>query len=905
VEDDRVRDLAPEYRRQCERPPGLCWGLAEDGRGSLWIGTDRLVRFDGRRFCVLDPTQEEGAIYVVCQDAHGDVWVGGNKGQIWRPDGERLRPQTLPYHGLTKRVRCDREGRLWFCTSGDGAYCLDGDSFHHITTADGLASNVVDDLLQDREGLLWFATFGAGVSCCDPHSMHCFGRDEGLRVRDLVDADEDGLWLGLEPGYARLEGDQIALPGVTASGPRVNGLLCAVKRGEVWAGGQVGLARLTGQDGEAPTWVPEFGDVRLTAAAIDGQGRLLLGLRGGLRYENKVELSLALYDGEDSQRLHALERASWESQIKRILVARDGRIWFAVGGWEGMGVSGLIGYLDEGNRVVTYQVEEGLIDSRIEDLLEDRHGRLWVATRGGLSCLDVRQDGGGRFRNYTSREGLPANGILCLCEDRDGSLWCGAEGGVIHYDGTRFQFVRSPALVGPVRSVIQDRQGALWFATGRGVVRYTPAETPPLAHMLRVVADRTYEGVDEVEVPDAIGQVSFEFRGVSMRTDPRDLLYSHRLQGLQEGWQPVSGARKIDYPDLSPGDYTFEVKAIDRDLNESEPVSLKVSVVPNPRMQGFAEALGAGAGEFVGRSPALRRLQQQLAEVAGTDLTVLILGETGTGKGLVARTLHAMSARRNGPLIQVNCGALPEALIESELFGHEKGAFTGAHARKLGKVELAAGGTLFLDEIGDMSRDAQVKLLHLLEERRYERVGGAQTLQADVRVVAATNRDLESMVAEDSFREDLFYRLQVFPVRLPPLRQRSEDIELLAAYFAERMAAHLHKPLVHIEADAFAALCRYAWPGNVRELEHAVQRAVIICRDGRLRADDLALASRPVHEIDPQDWVPPEEYERRYLRRILERCGWVIRGDTGAAAQLGLAESTLRGRMKKLGIERP
>jgi transcriptional regulator with AAA-type ATPase domain/ligand-binding sensor domain-containing protein len=899
---DRVHDLTLEYRRQCERSPGLCWGLAQDRQGNIWIGTDRLVRFDGRRFFVFDPVEGKEWAYVVCQDAKGDIWAGGND-QIWRFDGEVFQPQDLPYRGRTKRVRCDREGRLWFCTGDVGAYCLDGEEFYHITAADGLASNRIDDLLQDREGLLWFATFGAGISRCDLHSMHCFGREDMLRVSKVVEDNRGGLWLGLEDGLARLEGSCLALSENAAEAEGGgHGLLCKGAGEELWVKGERGVGRLVGGDLERPEWISELADVAATAAVVDSQGRLLLGL---LRFlENGVELELVLYDGRDCRTLYTREEGSSELRIKQILIARDGRIWFAVGSWEGLAGGGYIGYLNGVDKVVTYQNEEGLVDSRVEDLLEDRQGRLWVATRGGLSCFDERQDIGRQFRNFTLREGLPVNAVLCLCKDRQGGIWCGAEGGVVYYDGSRFQFIRSPALIGPVRSIVEDQQGDLWFATGRGMVRYRQAETRPLVHMLRVVADHTYEG-DVVEVPDRTGQVTFEFRGVSMRTEPRDLLYTHRLRGFQEEWQPATGASRVTFPELPLGDYTFEVKGIDRDLNESEPASVDLKVVPDERIQGLAEALGAGISEFVGESPALRRVQAQIAQVAETDLTVLILGETGTGKGLVARFLHAMSTRRDGPLIQINCGALPEALVESELFGHEKGAFTGAHTRKLGKVELATGGTLFLDEIGDMNREAQVKLLHLLEERQFERVGGTQTLQADVRIVAATNRDLKSMVAKNSFREDLFYRLQVFPVPLPPLRLRLEDVELLAVHFAERMATHLHKPLVYIEDAAFAALRSYAWPGNVRELEHVVQRAVIICRDGRLRADDLALVSRSTQAVELQEWVSPEEYERRYMLRMLERCGWVLRGEKGAAAQLGLAESTLRGRMKKLGIERP
>jgi len=323
------------------------------------------------------------------------------------------------------------------------------------------------------------------------------------------------------------------------------------------------------------------------------------------------------------------------------------------------------------------------------------------------------------------------------------------------------------------------------------------------------------------------------------------------------------------------------------------------------RLEGVAEALKGISEEFVGESKALRRVQEQLAEVAPTDVTVLIWGETGTGKGLAARTIHESSTRHKGPLIPVNCGAIPENLVESELFGHERGAFTGAVRRKLGKVELAEGGTLFLDEIGDMSLEAQAKVLRLLEERTFERVGGIQTLQAHARVIAATNRALTQMVEAKQFREDLYFRLQVFPVRLPPLRERREDIPALASHFLKQWAAHLNKAVSRLTPQAWAFARAYDWPGNVRELEHVIQRAVIVCRGPAIQVGDLALGGVQADERPAEEVVSLEEHERRYIREVLEQTRWVVRGSRGAAALLGMPGSTLQSRMKKLGIVRP
>jgi DNA-binding NtrC family response regulator len=246
---------------------------------------------------------------------------------------------------------------------------------------------------------------------------------------------------------------------------------------------------------------------------------------------------------------------------------------------------------------------------------------------------------------------------------------------------------------------------------------------------------------------------------------------------------------------------------------------------------------------LVGQSRAWQQVQADLAQVALTDLTVLILGETGTGKGLAAGAIHTHSPRRAGPFIQVNCGAIPKELVESELFGHERGAFTGAVSRKLGRFELAEGGTLFLDEVGDLPLDSQTALLQFLQEQTFQRVGGKEVLRGDVRIIAATNRDLETAVQQGVFRKDLFYRLNGFVVELPPLRQRQEDIPLLAEYFAGEFARHLNRPVPAIDPEVVVYLQSYDWPGNVRELEHLVQRAVLLCKEGIIRREDLAVPS--------------------------------------------------------------
>ena len=306
-------------------------------------------------------------------------------------------------------------------------------------------------------------------------------------------------------------------------------------------------------------------------------------------------------------------------------------------------------------------------------------------------------------------------------------------------------------------------------------------------------------------------------------------------------------------------------------------------------------------GEIIGDSPVFKHVLDQVATVAPTDASVLILGETGTGKELVARAIHDLSARRERTFVKLNCAAIPTGLLESELFGHERGAFTGAIAQKVGRFELAHQGTLFLDEIGDIPLELQPKLLRALQEHEFERLGGTRTIKVDVRLVAATNRDLPQMINERQFRTDLYYRLNVFPISIPPLRERAGDVSKLVRYFTQKYARRMNKPIDNISQQTLEALTRYAWPGNVRELENLIERAVILTRGSTLEIPRSEL------RIAPEDKNAPmtlEDAEREHIRRTLEQANWVVGGPNGAAARLGMKRTTLQSKMKKLGIAR-
>jgi formate hydrogenlyase transcriptional activator len=309
-------------------------------------------------------------------------------------------------------------------------------------------------------------------------------------------------------------------------------------------------------------------------------------------------------------------------------------------------------------------------------------------------------------------------------------------------------------------------------------------------------------------------------------------------------------------------------------------------------------------GEVVGESDSLRRVLKQVETVAPTTSTVIIRGETGTGKELIARALHELSPRRDRTFVKLNCAAIPMGLLESELFGHERGAFTGAINQKVGRFELADKGTLFLDEVGDIPLELQPKLLRVLQEQEFERLGGTKTLKVDVRLLAATHRDLAAMVAEGRFRSDLYYRLNVFPVMLPPLRERRDDIPHLVRHFTERFARAMGRRIETVPSAVMDALIQYSWPGNIRELQNVIERAVILSPGATLQIplDDLLPNERTQSAAPPAEPVTLVDAEREHILRALRETGWVLGGPNGAAVRLGMKRSTLQWKIKKFGI---
>ena len=406
------------------------------------------------------------------------------------------------------------------------------------------------------------------------------------------------------------------------------------------------------------------------------------------------------------------------------------------------------------------------------------------------------------------------------------------------------------------------------------------------------------------DTPDAQRRVREAFEAIGRGTDTSGVVLELRRK---DDGKPV-WVEWWSRPDPS-GTFTrtMLVDITERVLMEQEQARLKAQ---NTYLQEEIKSVH-NFDEIVGASRGLLKVLENVQRVASTDATVLILGESGTGKELIARALHSASKRADKPFIKINCAALPAGLVESELFGHERGAFSGALQRRLGRFELAHGGTIFLDEIGEVPPDVQVKLLRVLQEREFERVGGSQTIAADVRVIAATNRDLRKALDDGSFRTDLFYRLNVFPVHMPALRERLEDIPLLVQFFVQKYASRIGRRIESIDPDTMQRLARYHWPGNIRELENLVERALILASSTVLSIEPEVLPAPRVGAV--AEGLAPvslptgslSAVQREHILDMLQKTHWVLEGDRGAASLLGMKPATLRHRMKKLGIARP
>ena len=947
-------DLIPRYLQQYQPPPSPEWnnscrGIVQDPQGHLWFGFDRLIRFDGESFHRYE--EDEGFpraahSYVVGQDPTGKVWGSRSSRRytLWYYADGTFQP-VVGLDGSLRKIQFDREGRMWLCTT-HGAFYQDGDEFSRFTFADGLPHIAVKAVFHDREHQFWFATRN-GVGLYDAHSINVFDlrADLARNVSEVSQIAQDrhgDIWIGyvstrLNPNIksiARFDGEHFTFVD-PEKGSDIENCFSIYEdlEGHLWFGGGHGLFRYEGHKLKKKNIATDSDAGGISRITQDRQGRFIFGYWEHYTISKRKELlasPLKIVYQQDGQFQTIFTEDDKKTPLNRIgtvIATRNDEIYFHLTSRDfPTSDTGFARWHPEGG-LRFYGVEDGLINNDVNDLLLDRHDTLWIATLGGISCFD-----GSTFRAFTTEDGLPSNRIHCLFEDTRGHLWIGTDQGVALYDGRLFQTIKSPH-IGPVCRILEDRDGTFWLGTIVGsIIRYRPRQTPPLMRLSRVTTDQVYENVEEVCLSTVGQPVVFEYKGLSFSTHPRDMLYEYRLQGYDTDWGPATRELRACYQNLPPGDYTFQVRAIDRDLNYSEPAQAQLAVKPDAHIEILSATL-RGDNKVVGPSKVLRQFQTKLTEVApyrsdrtdrperdhapvsnqthggGTsDLTVLLLGETGVGKGLAARALHALSAYGKGPFIHVDCGALSQELVESELFGREE----ETAASQVGKVEQAKDGTLFLDEIGEMALETQNKILRLLEERTFERVGSDQTLTAQTRIVAATSRDLKTMVQAGDFREELYLRLQIFPLYIPPLREHKEDIPALVEFCKNRMAAHLGRQPSSLSSEVMEMLHTYDWPGNVRELEHLIQQAVTTCKGEQIEVADLMQHGFNIvnavlglkGDSQEREIMPLLELERSYILEVLNATNGQIKGTKGAAALLGVPPSTLYNKMRKLGIRR-
>ncbi len=897
------------------QPLGRVYDMATDASGTTWLATvgQGVLSLDGR-YMGMGIGEEAGQWpWKFAQDSSGHLWIafGYSSSEVligrYDPRDQQVAcinagkgDEGVAQSG-TRHVRTDERGWLWL--THRGVMVHDGQEWQSFSASlPDIDFSLTRLTYEDREGNIWIGLWGGGLIFCDPTSIRRYTEADGLpdrEIRHLGEDHEGRMWIGTMGGMAYMEEGQVrpVKTGETVWAMVVDG------QGQIWSSGDTGkVYKWEGQTPQAISVAEETHPETITGLCGDGQGRIWVGTSTG-RFGWIGENHFIPLD-ECGTLLQDQDRVFW---VGSLLQDRDGVLWMGLYGE----VPALYCYEDDRLRPADMAEAESIA---YVNILWEHQNTLWVGTAKGLFALDLSSR---KVRHFTAEQfGLSANGILALTADSEGHIWMGTSGGgVLRYDGETFQSIRlgPSALDNMVEAVLCDRRGRLWFGTRAGLVAYQPGHTPPRLVIREVMAGTLLTAPEAVSCPESTPEIRIHFQGISFRTGAGQMRYSHRLLGHDptEQWSAFTVADEVVYSSLPVGEYHFEVRTMDRDGLLSEVASLEIQILPDAkteRIHAFENFLRAADHVVHSESWAMRQVMEQTVLVAETAMTVLVLGETGTGKGLLAQTIHETSTRRKRPFIQVNCGALPAGLIESELFGHEKGAFTGAASRQLGRFELADGGTLFLDEIGDLPLESQRVLLHILEENALTRVGGEQPVRVDVRVIAATNRDLRQAIQEGTFREDLFYRLSVFTLELPPLRQRQEDIPALAAHFAERYAQHLRRPVPTLDEGVVAHLQGYAWPGNVRELEHLIHRAVLLCEGGVIRVGDLLLPSVARRSGDAGPPAPAAGEgldEKQQLVEALQATNWMIYGERGAAHLLGMSPEKLRYRMRKYGLRRP
>ena len=894
------------------RPIGRVYDMATDSTGTTWLATqDRgVISLDGRHLNFGGENRASQWAWKFAQDASGHLWIAFHRktnASIGRYDPlcqrlnlidlrAELAGAQIARYGA-RHVRIDDKGWLWVVRPRNrNVLMYDGQDWHSYESASGIDFSYARLTYEDREGNIWVGLWGAGLVFCDSFGHRSYTEADGLPDRSVLCLEEDGagrLWIGTMGGLACLEDDRIHS---MEMGHEVLALEVDCRE-TLWIGNTEGkvFKGATAPEAIAVTEEDNYEDIR--GLCQDQTGRLWVGTRQGTLGWIEEDRFIAL-KGRLPHRLEAMTQDS------------KGVLWIgACGEMPAL-------YYKDGDRLRASDHTELEAVPYVNALCE-HEGTLWVGTTAGLFAVDLHSK---QVRQFTmEQDGLTSNNIDSLAVDQQGKLWIGTKGaGVTRYDGETFRGIR----LGPseqenrVTAILCDRRGRLWFGTRGGLIAYEPCHTSPGIVIRQVVQGRLLEAPQAVSYPEDTPEIAIHFQGIRFRIEGAEQMhYSHRLvgHGPAEEWSEFTSDNKVSYHDLPVGKYRFEVRAQDQDKLVSEVARLEVGVVSDAKsacLQRVEYKRQTSVQAVPNLSPTMTKLLSQVEPVAKTNMTMMLLGETGTGKGLFAQKIHALSPRRAHAFVTLNCGALPTGLVESELFGYERGAFTGAVARRKGFFEQAHGGTLFLDEIGDLALGAQQVLLNILEEGQLRRIGSERSIPMDVRVIAATNRDLKKEVEEGRFRADLFYRLSVLTLEVPPLRDRQGDIPILVAHFVRHYAQEAKRPVPRVGDGVMAHLQAYSWPGNVRELESLIRRVVALCRGQVIEVADVPLLADDedagLSILPSAAGAAAEDMdEKQQIIAALKATKGRIYGARGAARLLGMHPERLRSRMRVHGLQRP
>ncbi len=901
--------------------------------GAMWFGTldNGVCCYDGKEFRTYnaDDGLVGNRVDVVHGDPDGTMWFGASGRGISRYDGREFVNLTRR-DGLASNlpfaVYRDPDGFLWFGTGmygigGGGISRYDGRTFVNFTAQEGLASDFIYSIYRDSDGIMWFGTDRSGVSRYDSSGLINLTTRDGLAgnsVRGIHFGPDGDIWFATDGGVSRYGGQKF-INLTTSDGLASNNIsaACHDSNGVLWIGtlGR-GVSRYDGN--RCVNFTPEGKGAEFQAgryvsslAYCDHDGTMWFGAYGGGAYR---------YDGREFARLTE-EDGLADNWVITICHTPDGALWF---GTRDGGVSRY-----DGKVFRSFTTEDGLADNWVITICHAPDGALWFGTAGGVSRYDGKE-----FLNLTVEDGLAGNEVQAIHAASDGTMWFGtAGGGVSRYDGANWASLDTrDGLAGDnVWAIQEDADGSMWIGTTQGITRYRPNPTRPAVRIVSVKTDREYRDLQAIPAIQVGNRVTIEYSAIDFKTVPEKRQYRcciGEVRGDEHApplprspapsYLPPTRNTTFDWIPGEPGVYIFEVQAIDRDLNYSEPAALGLTVQLDPSLVSLRTELNHLRREarkeydfqnIIGNSDGMERVRILMERAIDSELAVLITGETGTGKELVAQAIHHNSSRKDGPLLARNCGAIPRDLLASDLFGHRKGAFTGADEDRMGLFEAASGGTILLDEIGEMPQDAQVHLLRVLEERKVQRLGEHASRDVDVRIIAMTNKDLRREVADGGFREDLYYRLSVFPIRIPPLRERADDIPLLAEHFLHKACVQQSKTTDGFAPGVIEMLVSYNWPGNVRELQNAMDLAAALVEEGgRIQRNhfpsQIAQGDSLIQEMASGKMGYQESLER-FRRRLVEDALLKSGGNRNKAArQLGMDPSNLRALIKRLGIEK-